>query len=57
MTKKKKKKVKISSIWSLQQQTLNKGSEALKEVAQRGGGCPILGDIQGQTGWGIKQLD
>ena len=26
------------------------GGEALEQVAQRGGGCPILGDTQGQTG-------
>ena len=28
----------------------NKGDETLEQVAQRGGGCPILGDIQGQAG-------
>ena len=27
----------------------NKGGEALEQVAQRGGGCPILGDIRGQA--------
>ena len=32
-----------------------KGSEALEQVAQRGSGCPILGDIQGQAGWGSDQ--
>jgi len=30
----------------------SKGSEALEQVAQRGGECPIPGDIQGQVGWG-----
>jgi len=34
-----------------------KGSEALKQVAQRGGGCPIPGDIQVQAGWGSEQPD
>jgi len=29
----------------------NKGCEALKQVAQRDGGCPIHEDTQGQTGW------
>ena len=28
----------------------NKGGEALAQVAQRGGGCPIPGDTQGQAG-------
>ena len=31
--------------------------EALEQVAQRCGGSPILGDIQGQAGWGFKQPD
>ena len=26
-------------------------------VAQRGGRCPILGNIQGQAGWGSEQPD
>ena len=29
----------------------NKGGETLEDVAQEGGGSPILGDIQGQAGW------
>ena len=29
--------------------------EALAQVAQRGGGCPVLGDTQGQAGWGSEQ--
>ena len=28
----------------------NQGGEALEQVAQRGGGCLVLGDIQGQAG-------
>ena len=28
----------------------DRGAEA--QVAQRGGGCPVPGDIQGQAGWG-----
>ena len=32
------------------------GGEALEQVAQRGGGCPIPGD-SGQAGWGAEQLD
>ena len=32
-------------------------SEALAQVAQRGGGCPIPGDIQGQAGQGSEQPD
>ena len=35
----------------------SKGGEALEQVAQRGGGCPAPGDIQGQAGWGSKQPD
>ena len=30
---------------------------ALRQVAQRGGGCPIPGDTQGQAGWGSEQPD
>ena len=32
----------------------SKGGEAQLQVAQRGGGCPILGDIQGQAGRGSE---
>ena len=32
----------------------NKGGDALAQVAQRGGGCPIPGDAQGQVGWGSE---
>ena len=35
----------------------NKDGDALKQVAQRSGGCPILGDIQGQAGEGSEQPD
>ena len=28
----------------------SQGSEALKRVAQRGGGCPTPGDVQSQAG-------
>lgn len=31
------------------------GGEALAEVAQRGGGCSIPGNIQGQSGWGSER--
>jgi len=34
-----------------------KGGEALAQVAQRGGGCPIPGDTQGQAGQGSEQPD
>jgi len=30
--------------------------EAVAQVAQTGGGCPIPGDIQGQGGWGSEHL-
>ena len=30
-------------------------SEALEQVAQRGGGCPIPGDTRGQAGQGSEQ--
>ena len=32
------------------------GSEALAQVAQRGGGCPIPGDSQGQAGGALSTL-
>ena len=31
------------------------GGEALEQVAQRSGGCPIPGSVQGQVGWGFEQ--
>jgi len=34
----------------------DKGSEALEQFAQRGGGCPVPGDTQGQAGWGSEHL-
>ena len=34
-----------------------KGGKALEQVAQRGGGCPVLGDIQYQAGQGSEQPD
>jgi len=33
------------------------GGETLAQVAQRGGGCPIRGNVQGQVGWGSEQPD
>jgi len=33
----------------------DKGDEALEQVAQRGGRCPIVGSVQGQVGWGFEQ--
>jgi len=32
-------------------------SKALAQVAQIGGGCPVLGNIQDQAGWGSEQRD
>jgi len=29
------------------------GGEALAQVAQRSCGCPLLGSVQGQVGWGF----
>ena len=34
-----------------------KSNEALAQVAQRCGRCLILGDTQGQAGWGSEQPD
>ena len=33
----------------------DQGSETQEQVTQRGGGCPIPGDIQGQAGQGSEQ--
>jgi len=33
----------------------NEGGETLKQVAQRGGQCPIPGNVQGQVGQGSEQ--
>ena len=35
----------------------NKSGEELKQIAQRGDGCPIPGDIQGQAAQGSQQPD
>ena len=35
----------------------NKGGETLAQIAQRGGRCPIPGNIQIQVGWGSVQPD
>ena len=35
----------------------NEGGETLAQVAQRGGRCPIPGNIQGQVGRGSEQPD
>ena len=34
-----------------------KGGDALEQVAQKGGECPIPGDIQGQAGGSFEQPD
>jgi len=34
-----------------------KSVEALEQVAQRGGGCSITGDVQDQTGQSSEQPD
>ena len=34
-----------------------KGGEALAQVAQRGGGCPVLGVIRSQVGWSSGHPD
>lgn len=34
-----------------------KGGEVLGQVAQRGGRCPIIGDIQVETGPGSEHSD
>ena len=35
----------------------HEGSETLEQVTQRGGRCPIPGNIQGQVGQGSEQPD
>lgn len=35
----------------------SEGGETLEQVAQRGGGCPISGNVQGQVGRGSEQPD
>ena len=35
----------------------HEGGETLEQVAQRHGGSPIPGSLQGQAGWGSEQLD
>ena len=40
----------------MEKNSYNQSGEALAQAAQRGGGCPIPADIQGQTGWGSEHL-
>ena len=35
----------------------DKGGEALKQVAQRGGGCPVPADTQGHAAGGSEHTD
>ena len=35
----------------------DRGGETPEQVAQRGGRCPVPGNIQGQAGWGSEQPD
>jgi len=35
----------------------NEGGEALEQIAQRGGRCPIAGNIQCQVGLGFEHPD
>jgi len=35
----------------------SEGGEALEQVGQRCGGCPVPGDVQGQAGSGSEQPD
>ena len=35
----------------LRRDLYSEGGEALEQVVQRGGGCPIFGGIQGWGGW------
>ena len=48
-------KKKRDLVWIKREGFYGKSSEALEQVAQRGGG--VLGDIQGQAGWGSEQPD
>ena len=34
----------------IRKKVCNKGGEALQQVAQRCGGCPVHGDVQGEAG-------
>lgn len=36
-------------------ESFSESGEALAQAAQRGCGCPILGGVQGQVGWGCGQ--
>jgi len=45
------------SIGSKKKVFSSNGSEALAQVAQRGDGCPMPGDTQGQAGWGSGHPD
>ncbi len=41
----------------MEKKNYNEGGRTLAQVAQRGGGCPIPGNIQGQVGRGSEQPD
>ena len=42
--------------WYKEEIFYNKGGEALAQIEQRGSGCPVLGDIQGQAGGALSNL-
>jgi len=41
--------------WIEKKVVYDTGCEVLDQVAKRGGGCPVLGDTQGQAGQGFEQ--
>ena len=43
--------------WIEEKRFFSKCSETLEQVAQRGGGCPVLGDMQTKAGPGSEYLD
>jgi len=46
----------VISIGLKEEDFYSKDGEALAQVAQRDGGCPMLGDTQGQAGWYSEHL-
>jgi len=50
------KELRSLTFWFPKIKFIVSNSAALAQVAQRGDGCSIPGDIQGQAGWGYEHV-
>ena len=48
---------KVGLDWTQEEIFYEEGGEKLGRVAQKSCGCPVMGSVQGQVGWGFEQID